>query len=243
MLPFIQQTKKIEQGTRIFEMGCAEGGVMKPFANKGCICVGVDLNKEKLELGRTFLEKEIQQGTITLLQQNVFEPQFLNAYKHTFDIIILKDVIEHLFEQVKFLEFFKLLLKPEGQIFFGFPPWYMPFGGHQQIVQHKLLSKLPYYHLLPKTIYKKILETAKEHPLAVKELLEIKETGISIERFERITSNTGYTIVNKQWYLINPIYIYKFGLKPRKQNWLFGAIPFIRNFVTTCAYYTIKVKN
>ena len=47
-------------------------------------------------------------------------------------------------------------------------------------------------------------------------------------------------IVNKQWFLFNPIYKYKFGLEPRKQNWLFGAIPFVRNFVTTCAYYTIQ---
>ena len=51
----------------------------------------------------------------------------------------------------------KILLKDKGQIFFGFPPWYMPFGGHQQVAHKKWTSKLPYYHILPMPIYKAIL--------------------------------------------------------------------------------------
>jgi hypothetical protein len=71
------------------------------------------------------------------------------------------------------------------------------------------------------------------------ELLEIKETGISIERFEKITKNAGYKIVDKIHYLINPIYIYKFGLRPRKQAKLISAIPYVRDYFTTCVYYLI----
>lgn len=73
-------------------------------------------------------------------------------------------------------------------------------------------------------------------------LEEIKDTGISIERFERITKSAGLEIVNKTFFLFNPIYKFKFGLKPRKQLGLVNYIPFLRNFVTTCAYYTVKVK-
>jgi 2-polyprenyl-3-methyl-5-hydroxy-6-metoxy-1,4-benzoquinol methylase len=240
VLPFIEKTCPIVKGLQVLELGCAEGGVMKPFADKGCICVGVDLNEFKLTLGAEYLKNEIASGAITLLKQNIFDDSFLDKYKHTFDLIILKDVIEHLFDQEKFLQYFKLLLKPKGQVFFGFPPWQMPFGGHQQIVQNKLLSKLPYYHLLPAPIYKQLLNWAKEDQVAITELLEIKETGISIERFERLAKTTNYTIINKQWFLINPIYIYKFGLRPRNQNALLGGIPFVRNFFTTCAYYTLQ---
>jgi len=130
----------------------------------------------------------------------------------------------------------KGFLNPGGVIFFGFPPWQMPFGGHQQINKGKLLSKIPYYHLLPAFIYKAILKLGKED---VAEMMEIKETGISIERFEKIAKTTGYTILNKTHYLFNPIYEYKFGLKPRVQSKLISSIPWVRNFFTTCVYYLI----
>jgi DNA invertase Pin-like site-specific DNA recombinase len=112
----------------------------------------------------------------------------------------------------------------------------MPFGGHQQIMRGKFLSKLPYYHLLPMGIYKSILKLGKEN---VQEMVEIKETGISIERFEKIVNQTGYNIISKTHYLINPIYEYKFGWKPKIQNSWMSKIKYIRNYFTTCVYYLI----
>ena len=78
-----------------------------------------------------------------------------------------------------------------------------------------------------------------EHPAIIKELVEVKETQITIERFERIVKKSGLKILNKQAYLINPIYKYKFGLKPRNQLAPLNWIPYFRDFVTTCVYYTV----
>lgn len=240
VLPFIEKTVNIQTGTRVLEIGCGEGGVLKPFVDKGCICLGVDLDQLRIDLAQDFLQKEIQAGKIAILNQNVYDESFIEKYKNYFDLIILKDVIEHIHDQEKFMPFMKILLKEKGQIFFGFPPWYMPFGGHQQIAKKKWTSKVPYYHLLPMPIYTWILRKAGEDDNTIASLVDVKETGISIERFERIVKTTGYKIVQKQWYLFNPIYKFKFGLKPRKQYWILGAVPFIRNFITTCAYYTIQ---
>ncbi len=74
----------------------------------------------------------------------------------------------------------------------------------------------------------------------VEELLDIKDTRISIERFEKIVQQQEYTIINKTHFLINPIYQYKFGWKPRKQFWLIRHIPYFRNYLTTCVYYLIQ---
>jgi len=115
----------------------------------------------------------------------------------------------------------------------------MPFGGHQQICKHKIASKLPFYHLLPKPIYKGVLQSFGEPEGVVKELLEIKDTGISIERFEKILQKENFTVHNRQFFLINPIYEYKFNLKPRKQQSLLASIPYFRNYYSTCAYYLI----
>jgi hypothetical protein len=75
------------------------------------------------------------------------------------------------------------------------------------------------------------------------DLLEIKDTGISIERFEKIVKQTNYRVINKTHYLINPIYKYKFGWKARKQLPILKSIPYIRDYFTTCVYYLITQKN
>ena len=239
VLPFIEKTKPLGAGTTVLEIGTAEGGVLLPFINRGCDCVGVDLAAQRIDLANEFLAPEVAAGKVAFMCQNVYEEAFLNRFKNFFDIIILKDVIEHVPEQEKFIPYLKNFLKQGGQIFFGFPPWYMPFGGHQQVCKAKWASMLPYYHILPRFIYTGMLKMAGEHELVIKELLEVKDTQITIERFERIIKKSGLQVLNKQDYLINPIYKYKFGLKPRKQWAPMTWIPYFRDFVTTCVYYTV----
>lgn len=79
----------------------------------------------------------------------------------------------------------------------------MPFGGHQQVAQSKLFAKIPYTHLLPMPLYKGLMKLLGEHPDGY---VEVKETGISIKRFERIVADTGLSIANHRHFLINPIY-------------------------------------
>ncbi len=239
VLPFIEQTKKLTSGMQVMEVGCGEGGVLLPFIELGCYCIGVDLAPERIDIANNFLKNEVAENKALFLCQNIYDDSFYVKYAGTFDVIILKDVIEHVHEQDKFIPYLKKLLKPEGQIFFGFPPWCMPFGGHQQLCRVKWISVLPYYHILPKFIYKGILKMAGEHPLIIEDLMEIKDTRISIERFERIIKQSGLKILNKNHYLINPIYKYKFNIKPRLQFPILTKIPFFRNFVTTCVYYTV----
>jgi len=240
VLPFIEASHKLGQGVNVLEIGTGEGGVLLPFAEKGCFCVGVDLAAIRIDIANKMLAKEVSEGKMEFICQNVYDEAFLQRFSGFFDVIILKDAIEHIPEQERFIPYLKKFLKPGGQIFFGFPPWYMPFGGHQQIGQKKLTSKLPYYHILPKPIYKGILKIAGEPEGVISELMDVHSTQISIERFERIVKLAGYKIVNKQHFLINPIYKYKFGLEPRKQWPLITHLPYLRNFLTTCVYYTIQ---
>jgi len=150
--------------------------------------------------------------------------------------------LEHIHDQNKFMGFVKKFLNPTGKIFFGFPPWYNPFGGHQQICESKILSKFPYFHLLPKFLYKGILKIFGESEAKIDALLEIRETGISIERFERILNNENYKIDKRTFYLINPNYEVKFNLKPKEQFKTISSLPFVRNFLTTAGYYLVSVK-
>lgn len=92
----------------------------------------------------------------------------------------------------------------------------MPFGGHQQICKNKIVSHLPFIHLLPSFLYKTVLKLFGENSGCIKELLSIKQTKITIELFEGIIAESNVNIVDRCLWFINPHYKQKFNLKPRR---------------------------
>lgn len=224
--------------TRVLEIGCGQGGNLEPFLELGCEVVGIDMREHSIKVGQKLFESDENASKIELICADIYD--LTEEDLGEFDFIFMKDVIEHIHDQERFMQFVKRFLKPKGQFFLAFPPWQMPFGGHQQICRNKFVSKLPYYHLLPVPLYKLILKSFKETPIIVEDLLEIKETGISIERFEKILKKENYHIDRKTIWFINPNYDVKFGMKPRKQLGVVSSIPWFRNFVSTCAYYLIS---
>ena len=239
ILPFLKKNMEVKPEYKVLEIGSAEAGVLKAFIENGNTCTGVELSAHRVKLAEELLKQDVEEGKVRFLAKNVYDIDIEKDIGHKFDLIILKDVIEHIHNQEVFLNKLKHFLTPNGKVFFGFPPWQMPFGGHQQISSIKLLSILPYYHLLPMPIYKGILKMFGEKQQRIDDLVEIKETGISIERFERILKKEHYRILKKQLFLFNPIYQYKFNLKTRHQSTLIASIPVLRNFVSTCGYYLI----
>ena len=239
VIPFIEEKFPVKPGMRVLEIGCGEGGVLKAFINKGCEGVGVELDAPRIDDAKKFLPEDVATGKIKFVVKDIYQVDVEKDFNGFFDIIVLKDVIEHIHDQPKLIGWMKNFLKPGGIVFFGFPPWYMPFGGHQQICKSKI-SRLPYLHLLPKFMYKWILKNRREN---VAEMMEVRETGISIERFVRICKKQGYKILHNRHYFLNPIYQWKFGWKPRRQSVIIKAIPFVRNFFTTCVYYIIQADN
>ena len=176
VLPFIERVMPIHAGMRVLEIGCGEGGVLKAFLEKGCQGVGVELDVTRVEDANRFMQAELASGSLRIISKDIYQVEVESDLQGAFDLIILKDVIEHIHDQPKLIGWMKQYLKPTGAIFFGFPPWQMPFGGHQQIC-HSRLSRLPYIHLLPRPLYRSLLRWKKE-PVA--DLLEIRDTRISI---------------------------------------------------------------
>lgn len=240
VIPFVAQSLDMSKPLNVLEIGSGEAGVLSAFTKNGHNCVGIELSPTRVKRAEELMKDEVASGKIRFIAKDIYDIN-PSDFQPKFDLIILKDVIEHIHEQEKIMVRLKEFLAPDGVIFFGFPPWYMPYGGHQQVAKSKIGSKLPYYHILPTFLYKAILKLFGETDLMIEGLLEIKETGISIERFERITKSAGLSIDQSTFYLFNPIYKFKFGLTPRKQLGIINYIPFLRNFVTTCAYYTVKV--
>lgn len=238
VIPYISEFKKIGTGCSVLEIGCGEGGNLEPFLDAGCLVTGVDISESRIVKARDYFKNHPANERLTLICDDIYNRSEKDGQ---FDVIIMRDVIEHIHNQEKFMAFVKRFLKKGGVFFLAFPPWYMPFGGHQQICRNKWLSKIPYYHLLPSFLYSGILKLGGENKKTIDDLLEIKQTGISLERFERITRRESFRILQRTLYFINPNYEVKFGLKPRVQNRFIGAIPFLRNFVVTAGYYLLAM--
>uniref|UniRef100_UPI003FEF9222 class I SAM-dependent methyltransferase n=1 Tax=Alistipes shahii TaxID=328814 RepID=UPI003FEF9222 len=72
---------------------------------------------------------------------------------HLYDLIILRDVIEHVEDQPRLMARLAELLAPDGVLFVAYPPWRMPFGGHQQMAVSRFAAHFHWLHLLPGPLY------------------------------------------------------------------------------------------
>lgn len=224
---------------KVLEIGCGEAGVLKAFLDHGHTGMGIELSSSRVEMANFFLAEEVKSGKVEIVNANIYDIDPASDSRFRFDLIVLKDVIEHIPDQARFMAQLKQFLKPGGKVFFAYPPWWMPFGGHQQVCKSKLLSKLPWFHLLPMGLYVAFLRMMGEGEPTIKELREIKETGIISEQIHAIIRNLNYQVIRETFWLINPIYVRKFNLKPLKA---LIAIPYLRNIYCTAHYICFGLK-
>lgn len=235
ILPYINQHHPVNEQQRVLEIGCGTGGNMKPFLDMGCYVTGIDIEQSSLDQAVKYYADHPYKERLHLLCEDIYKIDDLNG---TFDIIFIRDVIEHIPNQERFMGFIKKFLKPTGVVFVAFPPWQNPFGGHQQICNSKFLSHCPWMHLLPRRLYTWMLGLGHNEP--IKCLMEIKDTGISLERFLSIVRKERYEILDQTLYFINPNYEIKFHMQSRKLVNILN-IPYLRNFYTTCGYFLLEM--
>jgi len=235
IVPYLKKYIQLTSDKVVCEIGCGEGGNLKPFVDIGCKVVGIDIAINKIENAKIYFENNINNNNLLLIAEDIYKIKPESLPK--FDIVIMRDTIEHIPNQEVFINNLKSFIKPDTLIFIGFPPWRMPFGGHQQVCKSSFLNMLPYFHILPVFMYVGILKLFGENKLTIKSLLEIKETRISIKRFKNIVNKSNFKIINESVYLINPNYEVKFKLKVRKLPKVLN-IPFFRDFIST-AYYCV----
>lgn len=235
LMPYLCRFTDLCKPKAILEIGCGDGGNLLPFARLGHDVTGVDISVDRIRDAISFFEKE--NVVARFICRDVF---CLDEFDSCFDLIICHDVIEHITRKQELLFNIKRLMKPDGILFIAFPAWQMPFGGHQQICHNRMLSHIPFIHLLPTPLYKRLLTHSGESADCIKELISIKSTKTTIESFEGLIPQSGLCIIDRLLFLINPHYKAKFGLRPRILPAPFSRIPYLRNFFTTGCFYILK---
>ncbi len=107
VLPFISDLVNFGVGTSVLEIGCAEAGNLKPFVDMGCKATGIDISCNRIDLAKTYYEDHPNNKNLTLICQDIYK---VNPDKK-YDVIIMRDVIEHIPNQEIFLGFVKSFLK------------------------------------------------------------------------------------------------------------------------------------
>jgi 2-polyprenyl-3-methyl-5-hydroxy-6-metoxy-1,4-benzoquinol methylase len=106
-------------GLDILDYGCGDGSVASHLAKTANVCVGYDINPPSLQDSPSNLHLTSDTSEIT-------------KFCHTFDLIILFDVIDHVVggSAIELLKKVTTYLKPDGKIFIRCHPWTSRTGGH-----------------------------------------------------------------------------------------------------------------
>lgn len=221
LLPYFQKSIKDFHRLEVLEIGCAEGGLLEVLRELGMSAMGVELSAERIEIAKA------QNPELNIIQGDVTDPKLPELIGRKFDLIIMREVIEHVHDKYSAFDNLDLLLNSNGYLFISFPPKYSPFAGHQQIAR-SLLKIIPYIHLFPAAIVKLIAKFLSEKEDYVDEIKLHYSTGMEIAKFETLCMLKKFILVKKELFLFRPIYGYRYGLPILK----LPDIRFFREFYT-----------
>ncbi len=205
LLPYFQKNIPNFQEKKVLEVGCAEGGLLKALHEIGMAVVGLELNSDRAEIAK---EKN---PSLNIFVGDITDPQLSAKINETFDLIIMREVIEHVSDKNYAFKNLNKLLNNNGYLFISFPPKRSPFAGHQQIGK-SFLKIIPYLHILPTNFLKSISKSLGEYPSYIDEIKLHYSTGCTIKEFEFFSAIYNFIPVRKDLYFFRPIYALRFGL-------------------------------
>lgn len=191
LIPYFERHLPDFRRFHVLEVGCAEAGFLDALYERGISSAGVELAPHRAALARTMNPNlEVHVGDIV-------NPGIVSQLGETFNLVVMRDVIEHIPDRKAVFNNLKKLIKPNGYLYMTFPPRFSPFGGHHQNGR-SLLSKLPYLQLFPPALVRFLGRTFREHPQIVENTVTNFRIGLSIRRFESLCKTEGFRIRVKE---------------------------------------------
>ncbi len=237
IIPYLEKYSCFKKGYRVCEIGSAEGGVLHSMLASGAAYgLGTDIAESRIIAGEAI--SKVAELNVEYSLHNILSEPTKEEWRNSFDIAMLRDVIEHLDDTYLALKNISEILKPNAVLFITFPPYYSPYGGHQHTLAGNFLTKLPYIHLLPNFIFHRLIRSGRANDIGeVKRLQTIKLTA---KKLKTAAIKAGYEIFREDYYLLRPVFKMKFGL-PAIRITAISKIPFIKDFFSLeCAYILRK---
>lgn len=225
-------------GKRVLEVGCGNGGCGAEFARAGCGVVMMDIDERLVALA---IEHNAREGVAAeAFTGNALDETAPFWRRGPFDIVLFRDVMEHLESPATALGIARRFLAPGGVVLVVFPPYYSPYGGHQQILPRKKFlfvpyNKLPYLQWIPKPLF---LRLVRGDAPPNREVARLKGIRLTIRKFEREMSRAGFVARGKTLYLSRPSFALRYGLHVVEAG-ILGRVPFAAEALVTAAHYLL----
>jgi len=101
---------KRKEGNKILDIGCATGQFLYEFKKRGWLCKGIEPDSTAREFAKNQYDLK------------VFDPSYINEFEnHSFDVISMWHVLEHVSDLKSRMEDLKRLLKHNGYLFIALP--------------------------------------------------------------------------------------------------------------------------
>jgi SAM-dependent methyltransferase len=223
LLPLLERRGFRPAGKSVLDVGCGYGGVLAAIAAAHPLrrALGVDLDAAMVRAGR-----EKSPGIVLEARD------FFGLGGETFDLILMRDVLEHMPDTAGALGKAAELLAPGGLIFASFAPFRSPFGGHQHNGAGPF-ARVPWIHLFPEPWFRRLLRlegNSYKGAAALEDDMEsVLRTRLTVAGFRRLLTDAGLRVQYFAGYLSRPDYRLKFGLPAVR----FPAEPPLGEFLCT----------
>lgn len=143
------------KGLKILDVGCAYGGFSIEAARKGAYCYGVEISNALYEFAMLNNKDEVyDDGSCCFIRADATSPEFLEKVPlHYFDLIIVNDVFEHVYDTVQLLSNLDKVANEKCAIYFVIPNGndfrFVAREGHTGCCGISLLAPLLWQTLIP----------------------------------------------------------------------------------------------
>jgi SAM-dependent methyltransferase len=222
--------KPLFKNKKILELGCGFGGLSLDLAFSGAQkVVGLEIDPKDIGVARANLQKNHPELIDIIQFEQVDIADFPEA---DFDMVVSKDVFEHVDDLEKVLGEIKKRLKVGGYLYAGFGPlWNSPYGFHGDYEGWNFKNKYPWGHLLVKP--GKIVEqynTTSSTPIY--SLMNLGLNQFSLSEYQKIIQESGLSV---NFFRINHE-----DTTAAKMASRLCEIPVLRNFLASTIYCILK---
>ncbi|TVQ10572.1 MAG: methyltransferase domain-containing protein [Leptolyngbya sp. DLM2.Bin27] len=222
-------------GLRVGDFGCHQGGVLQVLREDCAIGSGVGFDLNRQAIATSPLQAD---DNFYLQEQDIltFDPQ-----DYPFDLVLFRDSLEHIPSYFEALAKAKACLPLGGHIFVSFPPYYSPFGGHQQYANNSF-KLCPYVHYLPSKLFFGLIQCEDNAYMSAAaskaDLRSIRKTRLTLGKLEKAARRLGLAVAARNLFLLRPAFKVRYGL-PILQAPIIGDLPVVREVVVMGAYYLL----
>ena len=239
LIPVLRAWSIDPAGKRVLEVGCGDGGCAAELHRAGARVTALEIDARLAEIANALNRDEGIEYPVHV--GDICDDNCSGLGNGPFDIVLLRDVVEHLENLEQAFRVVLAHLAPGGTLFVVFPPYYSPYGAHQQTLPRRKVgflpyNKLPYIQLLPDAAFRRLVAGDSA---ANREVARLRGIRLTLGRFQREVRAAGLRVRNRQLYLLRPSFKLRYGTPVLKASVL-GAIPGLNELVVTGAYFLLE---